>query len=117
MSILETMQEVPLVVMPDGTIRIADSRVSLDSVVYHYCHGATVEEIALRFPGLGLADIHSCVAYYLNHQAEVDHYLIEREEAAAASHDRIVSDPQQQMGVSAMRQRIAARQSERRKTP
>src|SRR5712691_10467305 len=51
MAIVETTQEVPLTVTPDGTIRIAGSRVSLDSVIYHYRHGATTEEIALRFPG------------------------------------------------------------------
>ena len=83
MTIVESTQEVPLTVPPDGTIRITGSRVSLDSVIYHYRHGATAEEIALRFPGLRLADIHSCISYCLNHQEEVDDYLAGRERSAA----------------------------------
>ena len=69
---------------PDG-----GSRVSLDSVIYHYRHGATAEEIALRFPGLRLADIHSCISYCLNHQEEVDDYLANRERSAAALRERL----------------------------
>lgn len=116
MAIVETTQAVPLTVTPDGTIRIAGSRVSLDSVIYHYRHGATTEEIALRFPGLRLADIHSCLAYCLNHQQEVDDYLVERERSAAALRERITSDPLQRQGVNEMRERIKARQAERQKT-
>jgi uncharacterized protein (DUF433 family) len=115
MAIVETTQEVPLTVTPDGTIRITGSRVSLDSVIYHYRHGATTEEIALRFPGLRLADIHSCIAYCLNHQEEVDDYLVEREQSAAALRERISTDPLQQQGVNEMRERIRARQAERLK--
>jgi len=115
MTIVESTQEVPLTVPPDGTIRITGSRVSLDSVIYHYRHGATAEEIALRFPGLRLADIHSCISYCLNHQEEVDDYLANRERSAAALRERISSDPLQQQGVSEMRERIKARQAERQK--
>jgi uncharacterized protein (DUF433 family) len=62
---LEQTQEMPLVVSEDGTIRIAGTRVSLESVVHHYEQGASAEEIVLRFPVLRLADAHSCLAYYL----------------------------------------------------
>ena len=109
MAIVETTQEVPLTVTPDGTIRIAGSRVSLDSVIYHYRHGATAEEIALRFPGLRLADIHSCISYCLNHQDEVDKYLADRERSATALREHISTDPLQQQGVNEMRERIRAR--------
>ena len=63
MPVLEPTQDVPLSVGEDGTIRIADTRVSLESVVHHYQQGATAEEIMLRFPVLRLADVHSCLAY------------------------------------------------------
>ena len=117
MAIVETTQEVPLTVTPDGTIKIAGSRVSLDSVIYHYRLGATAEEIAERFPGLRLADIHSCIAYCLNHREEVDDYLVDRERSAAALRERISSDPVQQQRVNEMRERIKARQAERQKAP
>jgi uncharacterized protein (DUF433 family) len=110
MAIVETTQAVPLTVTPDGTIRIASYRVSLDSAIYHYRHGATTEEIAQRFPGLRLADIHSSIAYYLNHQGELDAYLVDRELSAAALREHISTDPLQQQGVNELRERIRARQ-------
>src|SRR5437667_12460658 len=116
MTIVESTQEVPLTVTPDGTIRITGSRVSLDSVIYHYRQGATAEEIAMRFPGLRLADIHSCIAYFLNNQEEVNNYLANRERTAADLRERISNDPLQQRGLKDMRERIRARQAARQKT-
>src|SRR5437870_13888305 len=109
MTIVESTQEVPLTVPPDGTIRITGSRVSLDSVIYNYRHGATAEEIALRFPGLRLADIHSCISYCLNHQDEVDKYLADRERSATALREHISTDPLRQQGVTEMRELIKTR--------
>ena len=57
-----------------GTIRIAGTRVRLDSVLHHSQQGATAEEIVLRFPALRLADMHACLAYYLNHPSQVEEY-------------------------------------------
>ena len=71
MPVLESTQAVPLLASEDGPIRIAGTRVSLDSVLHHYQQGATAEEIALRFPALRLADIHACLAYFLNHSDQV----------------------------------------------
>ncbi len=75
MAVLESTQQVPLLASGDGTIRIAGTRVSLDSVLHHYQQGATAEEIALRFPALRLADIHACLAYFLNHSGQLEEYL------------------------------------------
>jgi len=113
--VVNTTQEVPLQTMPDGTIRIAGSRVSLDSLVYNYCQGATAEEIVFRFPGLRLADVHSCIAYYLNHQEDVDKYLAERERSSSNLFQRLSTDPQQQQGIREMRDRIKAREAERQR--
>jgi uncharacterized protein (DUF433 family) len=116
MAFVETTQEIPLTITADGTIKISGSRVSLDSVIFNYRQGATAEEIAMRFPGLRLADIHSCIAYFLNHQEDVDKYLADRERSAAELRERITSDPLQQQGLNEMRERIRARQAERQKT-
>jgi len=116
MAFVETTQEIPLTITADGTIKISGSRVSLDSVIFNYRQGATAEEIAMRFPALRLADIHSCIAYFLNHQEDVDKYLADRERSAAELRERITSDPLQQQGLNEMRERIRARQAERQKT-
>lgn len=116
MAIIETTQELPLTIAADGTIRVNGTRVSLDSVIFNYRQGATAEEIAMRFPGLRLADIHSCIAYCLNYQEEVDKYLADREQSAADLRERITGDPLQQQGLNEMRKRIKARQIERQKS-
>ena len=109
MPVLESTQEVPLLASEDGTIRIAGTRVSLDSILHHYQQGATAEEIALRFPALRLADIHACLAYFLNHSDQVKDYLDQRRQQADDLQGRIAADPLQQQGIARMRERIKQR--------
>ena len=113
MPALEATQNVPLSIASDGTIRVAETRVSLDSVLHHYDQGATAEEIAMRFPALRLADIHSCLGYYLNHQDELDDYVTQRRLAANELQRRITAEPAQLRGIRQMRERIQARMAER----
>src|SRR5213594_974429 len=111
MPLVESTQEVPLSMIEDGTIRIAGTRVSFESLVYHYQQGATAEEIVLRFPALRLADIHSCLAYYLNHQEKVEEYIVGRQRHADDLQKRISADPVQQRGLDQMRRRIKERKA------
>ena len=116
MPVVESTQEVPLLASEDGTIRVAGTRVSLDSVLHHYEQGATAEEIALRFPALRLADIHSCLAYYLNHRDQIGEYLKRQRRQADDLQGLISTDPLQQQGMARLReriqQRLAARQEQ-----
>src|SRR2546428_504025 len=66
---------------PQGTWRIAGTRISLDSVVYSFWEGATPEEICQDFPGLSLAQVYATIAYYLNNREQVDSYLREERDA------------------------------------
>jgi len=109
MAMLETMIPVPLTITEHGTIRIATSRVSLDSVVHHYKLGATAEQIAYSFPSLGLADIHLAIAYYLTHREEVEKYLRRQEAEADEIQRQIESDPEHQKTMTELRERILAR--------
>ncbi len=109
MPVLEQKQDLPLSISQYGTIRIADTRVSLDSVLHHDRQGATAEEIAVRFPALRLADIHSCLAYFLNHPESVQEYLTRQQQQAHELHQRIESDSVQQHGLAQMRERIRNR--------
>ena len=112
MRMLESKLDAPLSLSEEGTIRVGDTRVSLDSVVHHYRQGATAEEIALRFPALRLADIHSCLAYYLNHQDEVENYMERQRELAKKLKEQIYSDPRHREGLTRIRERINARKTE-----
>ena len=79
-----TIHADPVPLRPDatGTVRVAGTRVTLETVVEHLRAGASPQEIAERFPVLAAADAHAVFAYYLRHQEEVDRYLAE--EAARA---------------------------------
>ena len=56
---------VPLSTDEAGVLRVAGTRVSLDSVIYAFSEGATPEEIVQAFPTLDLAAIYSVIGYYL----------------------------------------------------
>ena len=71
-----------LVRTPQGSWRIAGTRISLDSVVHSFCDGATPEEICQDFPGLSLAQVYAAIAYYLNNREQVDRYLEDAEQSA-----------------------------------
>lgn len=59
----------------DGGYWVADTRVSLDSVVYAFLEGLSPESIVDSFETLTLEQVYGALAYYLGHRAEVDAYL------------------------------------------
>mgnify|MGYP001413779927 CR=1 FL=1 len=59
----------------DDQYRVADSRVSLDSIVYAYLRGQTAESIAQSLPALSLEQVYGALTYYLANQPAVDAYL------------------------------------------
>jgi uncharacterized protein (DUF433 family) len=64
-----------LVCTPQGTWRIAGTRVSIDSVIHSFWEGATPEEVCQDFPSLSLAQVYEAIAYYLKQRDKVDAYL------------------------------------------
>lgn len=94
----------------DGVFRIADTRISLDSVVYAFRNGQTPESIAQSFPLLTLEQVYGAIAVYLANKGEVDAYL-EKEEAYFETfrQENRTADPQfYQKLADARRQLIAS---------
>lgn len=56
----------------NGGYYVADSRVSLDSIVYAFRAGESPETIRQNFPSLTLERVYRAIAFYLGHEAEVD---------------------------------------------
>lgn len=112
MTTLETTQILPLRLTEDGTIRIADSRVSLDSVLHHYKLGASAEQIAQKFPALDLADVYAAISYYLNHEETVEEYLRQQEAKGNEVQKELESAPHYQEKSAKLRARVLARKSE-----
>src|ERR1700722_68350 len=75
MSLVVAAEPMPLFADPDGVVRVAGTRVTLDTLVAAFREGATAEAIADQYPSLSLADVYTALGYYLRHQAEVDAYL------------------------------------------
>lgn len=96
-----------------GTIRIADSRVTLDSVVYQYKLGAAPEQIVRSFPSLNLVDVYLTIAYYLAHREEVEAYLRQQEADAEAFRQKLESDPEHQRKTAMLRERFRAYKAEK----
>lgn len=88
---------VPLVLAEDGrVIRVAGTRVALDTVVGAFKLGATAEEIALDYSAVCLADIYAVITYYLRHRSEVEEYLERRAQEHAELRRGIESRPEYQ---------------------
>lgn len=92
MALTLEARPVPLQAWDDGSVRVAGTRVPLETVLALFNGGVPPEEIARRFDALRLADVYSVVAYYLDNRDAVDAYLRERErlgeEARRASERR-----------------------------
>ena len=54
---------------------IAETRISLDSVVYSFLNGESPESIAQNFPLLCLEQVYGAIAFYLANRELVDAYL------------------------------------------
>ena len=64
----------------DGVCYVPGTRISLDSIVYAFREGCSPETIREDFAGLTLPDVYGAIAFYLDHQTEVDAYLAGRRE-------------------------------------
>jgi uncharacterized protein (DUF433 family) len=80
MTLAIVAEYAPLEANADGVVRLGKTRVTLDTVVAVFNQGATAEEIVYRFPSLKLADVYATIAFYLNHQQEVEAYLQQRQQ-------------------------------------
>ncbi|MCU1234412.1 MAG: hypothetical protein JWP63_2379 [Candidatus Solibacter sp.] len=72
----------------EGTYRIGDTRISLDSIVYLFREGMSVESMVESYPALTLEQVHGALAFYLGNQDEVDAYLAGAQRSAEEQHAR-----------------------------
>lgn len=96
---------VPLTTDESGVMRVAGTRVSLDSVLYAFNEGATPEEIVQDFPTLDLAAVYAVVGYYLQNRAEVEQYIEQRKMQREESEREIEA----RFNPTGLRERLLAR--------
>ncbi len=109
MNLVIASEPVPLETNVDGVVQVGKTRVTLDTVVAAFKQGMTAEEIVYRYPSLKLADVYATIAFYLNHQQEVETYLQQRQKQAqeVRKMNEAKFDPQ------GLRDRLLARQAEK----
>lgn len=89
----------------DGTIRIGNSRVRLETVVYAFNQGYTAEEISSHYPALNLMDVYAVISYYLHNKDKIDTYIRKQETEA----DKIQYEFESKPGYKVFRERLLAR--------
>lgn len=108
MSISLLTENIPISSEPDGTLRVAGTRVLLDLVLRAFQGGSTPEEIAIAYPTLDLSAVYTIVGYYLRHQAELEAYLTRREAESEVQRHLIETGQPSMVGI---RERLLARRS------
>lgn len=102
------VETVPLGTGADGVIRVAGTRVTLETVVEAFRDGATAEEIVQQYPSLFLADVYQILGYYLKHTEELDGYFLKRAEQSTA----VRRDCEGGLDPRGVRDRLLARRKE-----
>ncbi len=106
MTLVIETQPLPLILDFDGVVRISETRVTLDTIIYAFRDGATAEEIAQQYPSLSLSDIYSVIGYYLQQSEKVNAYLQRREAVTAA----VRKENEARFDPDGVRERLLARQ-------
>ena len=65
----------------------------VEIVLDHLAHGSGAEEIQRQFPHLTLGQIHSALAYYYDHQEEVDQDIARRLQKVGEIQSRLGDSP------------------------
>jgi len=99
----ETIERAPI--DADGVVRVAGTRVTLDTIVEAFDTRATAEGIAQQYSPVPLVDVYSVITYYLRHKAEVCAYLKTREERA----ERVRDEVERRFPSAGLRDRLLAR--------
>ncbi|MGF1514614.1 MAG: DUF433 domain-containing protein [Elainellaceae cyanobacterium] len=110
MALAISAEPAPLTANADDVVLVGKTRVTLDTLVAVFKQGATAEEIAHRYPSLKLGDVYASIAFYLNHQQDVEAYLKQRQQQAA----EVRQTNQSRFDPQGLRDRLLSRQVERR---
>lgn len=105
MTTVPAIEPIPLMTGDDGVIRVAGTRVPLDTLVAAFHTGATAEEIAQDYSAVSLADVYAVIAYYLRHRVEIDDYLKLR----AKQREAVRRENEARFDYRELRQRLLSR--------
>ena len=108
MSLTIATEPTPIAEDANGVVRIANTRVTLDTVITAFLEGCTAEEIAQQYPSLQLSEIYLVIGYYLRHTEEVDTYIAQRQREAT----QIQQEAETRFNPIGIRDRLLARRNQ-----
>jgi len=92
----------------EGVYYVLGSRVSLDSIIYAFREGCSPETIREDFEGLTLAQVYGAIAFYLDHQSDIDAYLLQRKaQWAELERQGSPASPDLQAGLERARRNVS----------
>jgi uncharacterized protein (DUF433 family) len=110
MTLAIAVEPAPIETDAYGVVRVAKTRVTLDTLVTAFLEGCTPEEVGEQYPSLQLSDIYLVIGYYLRHRDEVHTYLAERQHQA----NMIQQEAEQRFNPIGIRNRLITRQNQSR---
>lgn len=105
MSLSLQTKPVPLATGEQGVAHVGDTRVSLDTLIFAFKHGATPEEIVVDYSTLDLSDVYAVITYYLQNQTEVEDYLQRRQ----AQRNEVRREMETSFSQAGLRERLLTR--------
>ena len=105
MTLVLEKSPLPMKMDSEGVVRVAETRVTLDTLVAAFKNGGTPEQIAHDFPVLDLADVYAVITFYLHQRDPVENYLAEQRMKG----DRIRQEMQTRFDPQGIRDRLLKR--------
>lgn len=105
MNAVNVLERVPIHTDAHCVVRVAGTRVTLETIVDAFAAGATAEEIAQQYPTVPLVDVYSVITYFLRNQPEVEAYLKERDALAEGVREEVEA----RFPSAGIRERLLAR--------
>ncbi len=90
-------EQIPIRIDEDGRMRLGNTRVLLNLVVYSFWQGEAPETIVNHYSSLSLADVYLAIGYYLRHREEIDAHIQREDEEAKQLQQKIEAQYTPQM--------------------
>ena len=91
-----------------GVCQVADTRVTLLTLIEAFLEGATPEEIYQEYPTVSLAGVYTVIVFYLGNRDKIDGYLHTVREREA----RVVEEIKLRSPLSEIRRRLLPRKTQ-----
>jgi uncharacterized protein (DUF433 family) len=103
------LEEIPIRIDENGRMRVGNTRVLLNLVIYSFWQGASPETIIDQYSSLSLEDVYLAIGYYLRHREEIDAHIQREDEEAKKLQQEIEAKFPPRLTREMLEQRLAAK--------